>query len=565
MNNIAKTLAFAIGLATLTASAQAQNQNGRRISIPTNRRVSAPTNRNTTAQPNRNAAAQSNPQRAEVAAMLSGRNQNSQGQAPADSISQTMDRAKKGDAAAQNEVGTWYYRGLHGIKPNFEVALQWFARAAKQGHAQATSNMAVCYQFGQGCKKDSTLAVQLYDKSILRGNDEVIMLHEKESDKGVLFSSIYLAHCYKDGVGVKKNIKKQAQYYAAASNQGSADASREAGLALMSTKNPAEAARHFKLGADRGDLSSTYWYGKLLLDGNGVEQNPNEAFLYLSKAADRKFAMAYYQVGNCYRDGQGVKADIDKAVEYYQKAAYVGNIHGCWELALCLMEGNGLERNYEDAAYWFGRAAKRTYSNQFKKLCDAKEEDNWTGTPFMSYLRAIKALHEGNIDQVMEEVKLLKKAKLPEAELLGAMCLIDSRYAKNNLKKGIKQLQQLAEDSAPAAYQLALCHEKGIGVEKDAKQALEHYEKAADMGYALAQCMLGDMYYDGVGGVDKDYEAAVKYYKMALAQQHLTASAATRLAACYESGNVVERNTDVASKLRSLDTSDPLNVLFALY
>ena len=80
-----------------------------------------------------------------------------------DSIKNVLALAKKGDAVAQNEVGGWYYRGRH-VKQNYEEALQWWAKSAKQGNVQAIGNMGLCYQTGHGIAQDSLRAIQLYQR-----------------------------------------------------------------------------------------------------------------------------------------------------------------------------------------------------------------------------------------------------------------------------------------------------------------------------------------------------------------------------------------------------------------
>lgn len=47
-----------------------------------------------------------------------------------------LQKAKDGDAAAQNEVGSWCYNGTNGKKVNYTEALQWWAKAAKQGNVE---------------------------------------------------------------------------------------------------------------------------------------------------------------------------------------------------------------------------------------------------------------------------------------------------------------------------------------------------------------------------------------------------------------------------------------------
>lgn len=124
-----------------------------------------------------------------------------------DSIKNVLALAKKGDAVAQNEVGGWYYRGRH-VKQNYEEALQWWTKSAKQGNVQAMGNMGLCYQTGHGIAQDSIRATQLYQKSIQKGNKDLFNQNVELSKKGNVFSSMLIASCYKDGIGVSKDASK---------------------------------------------------------------------------------------------------------------------------------------------------------------------------------------------------------------------------------------------------------------------------------------------------------------------------------------------------------------------
>ena len=46
------------------------------------------------------------------------------------------------------------------------------------------------------------------------------------------------------------------------------------------------------------------------------------------------------------------------------------------------------------------------------------------------------------------------------------------------------------------------------------EKAAEYFEKAADLGFELAQINLGNMYYNGLG-VEKDWERAKELYRRA--------------------------------------------------
>lgn len=126
---------------------------------------------------------------------------------------------------------------------------------------------------------------------------------------------------------------------------------------------------------------------------------------------------------------------------------------------------------------------------------------------------------------------------------------------------------------AEAQYELALCYAKGLGLTRDYEQAFAWYQEAAlqglpkaqyavgvylengeyvtqnlnfavqwfelaaKQGYAPAQARLGFMYYQGYGGIQRNYETAAAWlYKAAQQNDH---SSQTMLAYLYHSGNGV--------------------------
>ena len=64
---------------------------------------------------------------------------------------------------------------------------------------------------------------------------------------------------------------------------------------------------------------------------------------------------------------------------------------------------------------------------------------------------------------------------------------------------------------------LGNCYYNGDGVTQDYAEAVKWYHKAAEQGYAPAQCTLGYCYAYGEG-VTKSITEAVKWYRKAAAQ-----------------------------------------------
>ena len=65
-------------------------------------------------------------------------------------------------------------------------------------------------------------------------------------------------------------------------------------------------------------------------------------------------------------------------------------------------------------------------------------------------------------------------------------------------------------------------YQQGLGVEKDDKEAIAWYTKAANQGHAEAQNGLGYMYQHGLG-IGKDYQEAIAWYTKAANQGHAIA------------------------------------------
>ena len=61
-----------------------------------------------------------------------------------------LQKAQEGDAASQNAVGEWCYNGTNGMKRDYGQALQWWAKAAKQGEVKAVGNVGMCDLYGYG-------------------------------------------------------------------------------------------------------------------------------------------------------------------------------------------------------------------------------------------------------------------------------------------------------------------------------------------------------------------------------------------------------------------------------
>ncbi|WP_462265467.1 tetratricopeptide repeat protein [Mucilaginibacter sp.] len=62
------------------------------------------------------------------------------------------------------------YLGRPNPNYNPKKCIYWYTKACNNGHAEACNNLATFYENGEGCEKDLSFALQLYQKAADRGS-----------------------------------------------------------------------------------------------------------------------------------------------------------------------------------------------------------------------------------------------------------------------------------------------------------------------------------------------------------------------------------------------------------
>lgn len=471
-----------------------------------------------------------------------------------DTVAVIKEKAEKGDAAAQNTLGVWYYTGKGNIKQDYKEALKWWALSAKQDNPDAIGNMALCYQLGRGTQKDSLLAANLYEVAIKKGNKGIIPQHEAiVKNTGSIFSCLLLQECYQKGIGVEKNVKKANEYLEKAANEKHLPSQYTLALNYLNGKQEAKAVEWFKKAARQRHVGATYYYGYLLYYGKGITANQEEGIKFLKIAANKDFTMANYQLGKIYSD----KKDAKAAFPYLKKAAMQGNMEAKWLLGKYYLDGEGVKQDYYFAAQWLSEAYNNTHGEEFRKLMSDRKNE-----VFYNYINGLTAYYlDKDIPSAISFFTKVDKAKNPEGKTMLGICYGSKDNKKRNEKKAFKTLSKAASSSAVANYYLSSMYETGTGVQQDKDKALELLKKAADAGIALAQCKLGDKYMTG-NGVDKDHTKAALLYLDAEGQNLLTPESAKNLAKCYkEKLNVLPDVKNAEKRIDALSKQKPNNNL----
>lgn len=120
--------------------------------------------------------------------------------------------AEQGHAAAQCDLGTMYWMG-HGVKEDHFEAAKWFRKSAEQGFPHAQWHLGKRYEYGAGVEKSLTEAVEWYRKG---------------AENGDLDAQMELGRMYENGIGVEKNLTEAKRWYQKACDQNKSLSAREA-------------------------------------------------------------------------------------------------------------------------------------------------------------------------------------------------------------------------------------------------------------------------------------------------------------------------------------------------
>jgi TPR repeat protein len=93
-----------------------------------------------------------------------------------------------------------------------------------------------------------------------------------------------------------------------------------------------------------------------------------------------------------------------------------------------------------------------------------------------------------------------------------------SAFERGDYATALRIWRPLAEHDPRAATNLGVMYAEGLGVQKDAVEALRWLGPAALAGEPNAQMHLGVMFAEGTGGRPPDYEAAAAWYRAAAEQ-----------------------------------------------
>lgn len=117
-----------------------------------------------------------------------------------------------------------------------------------------------------------------------------------------------------------------------------------------------EAAKWFRLAAQKGNAEAQYNLGMMYDTGYGVVLNHIEATRWYRRAADQGLSIAELNLGVAYAEGLGITKNEAEAVRWFRLAAAGGEAQALFNLGVMYANGQGVAQNLI-AAYRYTQQA----------------------------------------------------------------------------------------------------------------------------------------------------------------------------------------------------------------
>lgn len=192
---------------------------------------------------------------------------------------------------SMNRLAYFYYLG-DGVPKDEKEGIRLFKKAFSKGHLKAGTALGMLYLFDEkgGSKKEGFR----YTKKAAEGGEPTAMGN--------------LANCYYYGNGTKKDRRLAKEWYGRASDAGMDSSTTQLGVMYHEDGNDDKAFALFKEAADRGFPEAMGWLAACYQYGYGTEVNSLAAVQWLEKAASLGSREAEQALQYLYKEIKGMKS-----------------------------------------------------------------------------------------------------------------------------------------------------------------------------------------------------------------------------------------------------------------
>ncbi|KAA3671483.1 SEL1 protein, partial [Paragonimus westermani] len=252
--------------------------------------------------------------------------------------------------------------------------------------------------------------------------------------------------------------------------------------------------------SERGHLQAREWVALGTLLGWGFYQSLPRAHTEFSQLALEGNPRGQFGLGLMYATGLLVNASVPHSLVYFTFSALGGDDLAEMAMAYRYWTGTGLEESCESALTYYYRVAKKV-----AKMVSERQQSSGV-TMLGPLVRRARLLDE--VDQNAGLLSLLfgLNAWTGDEAVMGGLTINEDLF----------QYYQFMADKKNVSAQVGLgqfYYYGRHGVEKNLEKAFYYFSMAAEAGSALAKAYLGEMYLIGSETVKADHERALKYLR----------------------------------------------------
>ncbi|KAF5403525.1 putative extracellular protein sel-1 [Paragonimus heterotremus] len=250
--------------------------------------------------------------------------------------------------------------------------------------------------------------------------------------------------------------------------------------------------------SERGHLQAREWVALGTLLGWGFYQSLPRAHAEFSQLALEGNPRGQFGLGLMYATGLLVNASVPHSLVYFTFSALGGDDLAEMAMAYRYWTGTGLEESCESALTYYYRVAKKV-----AKMVSERQQSSGV-TMLGPLVRRARLLDE--VDQNAGLLNLLfgLNGWTGDEAAMGGLTINEDLF----------QYYQFMADKKNVSAQVGLgqfYYHGRHGVEKNLEKAFYYFSMAAEAGSALAKAYLGEMYLIGSEAVKADHKRALKY------------------------------------------------------
>lgn len=420
---------------------------------------------------------------------------------PEEALNYFKKAADENDTSAQMYCASAYLFGV-GAKKNPDVAKRYFIAAAKNGNAIAQYTLAASFlETHQSANKK--LGLIWLNKALAQNNPE---------------AQLMMAEQYISGTLVPKDLVKAKELIMAASAAGYQPALYQMGQLALASQNINEARDWFLKAADAKSIPAELALANLYADQKTPLYDPKASFTWLLKAAEAGSETAALALADKYAKGEGVAVDENLAKQWRFKAQVYAK--------------NAAKNNIAQAVSWLTNGKYTQFS-----------ETDYRLTGILGAWQNPSVLKENNYNQppkieaITRETLFKPQFVLVDPNQISIGDYYDALVSSLNTNAQEKIVfphyavkeRLLSPQDAKTTNNSLVTHGEGFDYLAHLDSGKENYnevfkklESRAILGDSTAQFDIGQMYQYGLG-VAKNPTEAIKYYRLAAAQQDLPA------------------------------------------